>query len=707
MRLLVSWLRDFVAVTAPPEELAERLALRGFEVASVEPAPAGVQPPWAQAVSDVDGVIDFEVTANRPDCLSVLGFAREVATLYDLPLRPATPSASTRARAADASLPVVEVTIEDPERCPRYAAAMAAVTPSLSPQWMTARLEAAGIRPISPFVDITNYVLMELGHPTHAFDFARLSGGHIRVRRATPGETITTLDDVKRTLDEEMLVIADADRAQAMAGVMGGGLSEVSGDTRIVAFESAYFQPASVRRTSKRLQLKTEASSRFERGADINAPVAALERALQLMELIGAGRRGAIVDRYPSPRGPRTLTLRRARIGLILGLTVTDAEVERILRSLGLSVSTRADGWSVEVPTFRVDLLREIDLIEEVGRHHGFERLEPAFPPMTMAAAPADPRIARNRAVRTTLAAAGLTEAITFGFMQARTAHQFIGESDAAQVVSIANPLTALFDVLRPSLLPGLLDVVAHNRRHGRRDVAVFEIGARFTLAGGERRSVGLAWTGAAASEHWSGSGREVDFFDVKGAIERLCTVLSVPVGWAPTTASSLTAGQAAAITVGDSVIGRIGLVLPKVVDSHGAPKQDKVFVAELDLEALDASRASHAWRDGAGTADETVRTLPRFPFVVRDLSIVVSEALSADSIRGTIHAAAEGAPAPLASIMFFDRYKGKGVAEDNVSLSVRLIFRSAERTLTDADVQQSFDRVRAELVERHGAVQR
>lgn len=703
MRLLVSWLRDFVAVTASPGELAEKLALRGFEVASVEPAPAGVLPPWTQAATGEDGLIDFEVTANRPDCLSVIGFAREVATLYDLPLQmPALPGLGTPT--IDASLPVVGVTIEDAERCPRYAAAMAAVTPTTSPRWLTARLEAAGIRSISPFVDITNYVLVELGHPMHAFDFARLSGGQIRVRRATTGETLVTLDGVKRALDPEMLVIADADRAQAVAGVMGGGESEVSGSTRVVVFESAYFQPASVRRTSKRLQLKTEASSRFERGTDINAPVAALERALQLMDATGAGRRGAVVDQYPSPRSPRSLTLRRARIGLILGLSVLDAEVERILRSLGLTVTPRADGWAVEVPTFRVDLLREIDLIEEVGRHHGFERLEPAFPPMTMAAAPVDPRTTRDRVIRTTLAAAGLTEAVTFGFIQSDVARQFVAGADAAQVVSIANPLTALFDVLRPSIVPGLLDVLAHNRRHGRRDVAIFEIGARFTLSGGERRGVGLAWTGAASPEHWSGTGRDVDFFDVKGAIEQLCAVLRVPVRWTPTPVPYLTAGQSAAIVAENTVIGLAGLMSSRIVDERGAPKQDKVFVAELDLEALETARAA---RDEAGASDEAVHPLPRFPFVVRDLSIVVPEALSADTIRGTIQAAAAGASAPLVSILFFDRYKGKGVAEDKVSLSVRLMFQSAERTLTDVDVQESFDRVRATLVQTHGAVQR
>lgn len=704
MRLLVSWVRDFVGVTASPDAIADTLALRGFEVAAIEPAPADVRPPWAQAATGADAVIDFEVTANRPDCLSVVGFAREIATAFGVPLRPAPLPTNPPASEHDPALPLVQVRLEDAERCPRYAAAMASVTPTASPAWMTARLQAAGVRPISPFVDLTNYVLIELGHPMHAFDFARLGGGELRIRRASAGESITTLDGVVRTLDDQMLVIADADRAQAVAGVMGGGVSEVSDATRVVVFESACFQPASVRRTSKRLQLKTEASARFERGADVNAPVVAIERALALMEVIGAGRRGALVDCYPSPRGPRAVLLRRARIGRVLGLTVPDAEVVRILTALGLTVSPHDEGWLVTVPTFRVDLVREVDLIEEVGRHFGFDRLEPAFPPMTMAAAAADPRVTRDREIRSALAGAGLTEAVTFGFMEGAVARRFLPESDAAHVVAIANPLTALFDVLRPTLVPGLIDVLAHNRRHGRRDIAIFEIGARFTTSLGERRGVGIAWTGAAAAEHWSGSGREVDFYDVKGVVERLCEVLQVPVRWDAVSAPYLTPGQAAAVAVGDRVVGVAGLVLARVVDERGAPRQDKVYVAELDLEAIEAVKAA---RRATAPPVDAVRPLPRFPSVVRDLSVVVADTLSADSIRGTIQAAADGAPAPLVATAFFDRYTGKGVPEEAVSLSVRLTFQSAERTLTDTDVQQSFDRIRAALAREHGAVQR
>ncbi len=413
MRLLVSWLRDFVDVQASPEEIAATLGLRGFEVASIEPLGGG------------DAVIDFEVTANRPDCLSVLGLAREVATALDLPL--ALPSYEPGAkvglvRATTGEHARLKVTIEDAELCPRYAAAIADVTIGPSPSWMVARLQAAGVRPISSIVDITNYVLLELGHPMHAFDLATLAGGELRIRRAKPGERITTLDGTERKLEPDMLVIADANRAQAVAGVMGGAASEVSSATRAVAIESAYFKPASVRRTSKRLGLKTEASSRFERGADIGAPVVALERAMALMQQIGAGRTdGAIVDRYPQPRDGVTIHLRRGRIARLLGATVGDGETVRILSALGLAVTPAADGWDVVAPTFRVDLVREADLIEEVGRHYGFDRLAPSFPALTVPAPAPDPRIPRDQLVRRVLTAAGLSEAVTFGFIEAQS----------------------------------------------------------------------------------------------------------------------------------------------------------------------------------------------------------------------------------------------------------------------------------------------
>jgi phenylalanyl-tRNA synthetase beta chain len=709
MRLVLSWLREFVDVPASAEEIAEKIGLRGFEVASIESIGGG------------DAVIDFEITANRPDCLSVLGLAREVATAYDRPIT--TPSTDAGARVRLATLPIgesdrVAVTIEDEELCPRYAASVADVTFGPSPAWLAARLQAAGVRPISTIVDITNYVNLEIGQPMHAFDLARLAGADIRVRRAKQGETIRTLDGVDRTLDHETLVIADRDRAQAVAGVMGGAASEVSAGTKTVVFESACFKPASVRRTSKRLGLKTEASSRFERGADIGAQVVAIQRAVALMEQIDAGcPTGPIVDRYPRPPEPKRLHLRRERLARVLGVSVPDAEVTRILRGLGLDVTPAGDGWDGIAPTYRVDLLREADLIEEVGRHFGFDKLEATFPVMTQPAPAPDARIPRDQLVRRVLTAAGFSEAVTFGFIEAKAAELFVAsgthsaqsESSSADAaastftpVVIANPLSAKFDTLRPSLLPGLVDVVAHNRRHGRRDVRLFEIGTRFA-ADGETRGVAVAWTGGTSGEHWSGGAREVDFYDVKGVADHLCAALEVPVRFEPVRVGFLVTGRTASMVVVDgpergAVIGLAGQVRPAVADARGLPRQDSLFVAEMNLDRLQRARVA---------LSDAARPLPRHPFVVRDLSVVVSNALPAEIIRGTILAASRNLPAPLVASSVFDRYQGKGVPEGGVSHSVRLTFQAPDRTLTDAEVQQSVEAILAALVREHQAVQR
>jgi phenylalanyl-tRNA synthetase beta chain len=691
MRLVISWLRDFVDAPETPAAIAETLALRGFEVAGIQ---------------DVDGeaVIDFEVTANRPDCLSVIGLAREVATVYDRPLRLPSTDPGARIRvAAIAAEPAARltVTIEEAELCPRYAAAVAEVTIGRSPEWMAARLLAADVRPISTIVDITNYVNLEIGQPMHAFDLDTLAGPEIRVRRARAGEAITTLDGVDRKLDPEMLVIADRDRAQAVAGVMGGAASEVSSRTKRIALESAYFHPPSVRRTSKRLGLKTEASTRFERGADIGAQVVAIQRAAALMQQIGAGAlRGGVVDCFPRPRAETTLRLRRERLARLLGTHVPDADVVRILARLGLEVRSDSDGWFVGIPTFRVDLRREADLIEEVGRHYGFDRLEPAFPPITQPSPPPDVRVPRDQLVRRVLTAAGLTESVTFGFIEAKAAHLFAAAGTAS--VAIANPLSAKFDTLRASLLPGLVDAVAHNRRHGRRDVRLFEIGTCFA-PDGEWRAVGVALTGLRSNEHWSEGGREVDFFDAKGIVEQLCSASAVPVRFERSEHAALVDGETASVVVdagpGEGIrLGIIGSLRPSIGDARGLPAKDRVVVAQLNLDEL--ARARLALSDSA-------QPLPRYPSTSRDLSIIVADSLPAAIIRGTIQAASRGLAAPLVDIRFFDRYQGKGIPDGTISLSVRLTFQAADRTLTDAEVQESFDTILAALVREHAAVQR
>ena len=681
MKVLVSWLREFVDVPGTPDAIAATMSVRGFAVESVE-------------ASDDDTVIDFEVTANRPDCLSVNGIAREVAAAYGLQVRRPAVGASSLALASlkSADQGDIDIAIDNPELCLRYAGAVVDVTVGPSPDWMQARLRAAGVRPISNIVDVTNYVLLELGQPMHAFDHARLGGGQIRVRVAGAGETIRTLDGQMRQLTPDMLVIADAERPVAVAGVMGGAESEVGVESRTIVLESAYFNPLSVRRTSKALGLKTEASIRFERGADPRLPVTAMERACALLEQVGAGTaRGTVIDRYPTRVEPGVRRLRRQRVEKLLGTSIPDADIRRILESLGFALREAEGGWDVTVPTRRIDVLREVDLIEEVARHYGFDRIPVTFPALTVAPPAIDPRITQVRALRTFMTGAGFSEAMTFGFIAQSAAAPFAREGE---VVPIANPLSENFGVLRPSLLPGLVAAVAHNRRREQRDVRLFEIGARFSRSRGERRSIACAWTGAIGGDHWSGGTRDVDYFDMQGLVERVCRALRVPARTEPVHDAWLVTGRAAALMRDDTRIGALGQLEPSIAEQHGVPAGDAVYVAELDLDAADA----------ADSRDVHIEPLPRHPSVTRDISILIDETLAAATVRQTV---IEHAPGTLARVKEFDRYQGKGVPEGKVSLSLRLTFRASDRTLTDAEVQKAMEAVMTALQERHGAVQR
>lgn len=716
MRLLVSWLRELVDVPVDVPELWAALQRAGFEVATVEAVPG--------SDDAADAVIDFEITANRPDCLSVLGFAREVATIYDLPFEPPDSRLRTPADVSEGTREL-RVTLEDAERCPRYAAALADVTIAPSPAWLARRLHAAGIRAINNVVDVTNCVLLELGQPMHAFDFRKLARNELVIRCARPGERVRTLDGIDRALAEGMLVIADAERAQAIGGVMGGEASEVSNETHVIALEAAYFAPLSVRRTSKRLGLSTEASHRFERGTDIEMPVTALLRALELLEQIGAGkRRDSIIDCYPTPWTPRSIELVDRHTTRLVGVSVPTAETERILTKLGFSITPQPKSapssaepsaeWLVSAPSWRGDVTREVDLIEEVARIYGYDRIPDTFPTLAEAPPRVVRRLERDHTVRRVLLASGFNECVTFSFIEQSAGALFAGEKD---LVPIANPLSEKFAVLRPSILPGLLDSLGHNRRHGRQDVKLFELGSCFSASAGERRMVGLVWTGAASAEHWSRSGRSADFYDVKGACELLGRVLGVPLRFEPAVTAGFDAGTAAAIVAsvndrpsvglnpgataepanGTSLrIGTVGLISAQTTAARETPGTERVYAAEIDLDLLEPFFSlGH---------DLHVAPLPRQPSVVRDLSIVVDVGLPADQVRGTIRAAA---PPTLVSVQEFDRYQGKGVEEGRVSLSLRLTFQDPDRTLTDAEVQEATDKILAALAGAHGARQR
>lgn len=706
MKILVSWLREFVDLPGTPEDLARDLSLRGFALEGMAPAPPGARRPGQPA--GPDAVLDVEVTPNRPDAMSVLGIAREVATMYGLPLRtpvrepvggrPSAAGGRENPLALAALEPVatsdIAVQIDAPDLCPRYAAAVADVTIGPSPAWMQARLAACGVRPISNVVDVTNYVNLELGQPMHAFDLARLAGRRIVVRTARAGERITTLDDEARALMPDMLVIADAERAQAIAGVMGGADSEVSSASKAIVFESAWFRPASVRRTSRRLALRTEASMRFERGGDIGMTLTAMERAVALVALIGGGTpRGTVVDACPQPHQPRVLTLRRDAVRRLLGHDVPASDIERILTSLGFVLAPAAGGgWQVTTPPWRVDCLRAVDLVEEVGRHYGLDRLPATFPPLAEAAHPPDPRITRDRRLRRLLTGAGFSEALTFGFVAAGAAAPFAAADD---MVAIANPLSENYGVLRPSVLPGLVAALAHNRRRERRDVRLFEIGNRFSRRAGERRALAFAWTGAGVEEHFSAKPRPADLFDAKGVVELVCGALGVDPRVTAADVPWLVPGRAAGVSVEGATVGVVGLLRPAIGDAHDVPSGEEIYVAEIDLDAIAALAPAGAWR---------VQPLPRFPSIVRDLSLLVDDSLPAETVRGTIRSVA---PATLVRVREFDRYQGKGIPDGQVSLSVRLTFQSPERTLTDAEIQAAMDAIVAGLRARHGAVQR
>ena len=695
MKVLLSWLREYADVTATAEEIATLMGVRGFAVEGLD------------RVGE-DSIIDFEVTGNRPDCMSVVGIAREVATAYDLPLKGSgiwdqgSGIGDRGSGSADPGSQIPDplsftVAIDAPDLCTRYVGALADVTIGPSPDWMQQRLTAGGIRPISNIVDITNYVLLELGQPMHAFDLAKIGERTIRVRRAHDQERLRTLDDTDRTLDGDMLVIADAREPIAVGGVKGGALSEITSATRTIVFEAAHFNPLSVRRTSRKLGLKTDASMRFERGTDPNLPPLAMQRALALLEQIGAGTtRGPIVDCHPVTVEPRILVLREARLRGLLGAEVDGADVMRLLTRLGFRVGLERDGWEITVPTRRVDVQREVDLIEEIARHVGLDRIPSTYPKPSTGPRPSDPRIAQARRLRSVMTGIGFSEAMTFGFVGEAEAAPFAAEGDAreADTVPIANPLSENFAVLRPSALPGLISAVAHNRRREQRDVRLFEIGNRFSRSKGERRSLACVWTGAAGGDHWSGGRRDVDFFDIKAVAERVALALGIDVRTEAHAESWLAPGRAAALLTGTTRIATFGQVQPAIAERHGLPPADPVYVAEIDLDAADA----------AGGRARRVTPLPRFPSVTRDIAILVADTLPAAQIRATIRAAA---PATLATVREFDRYQGKGVPDAQISLALRLTFRSPDRTLTDSEVQAAMDAILGALATHHHAVQR
>ncbi len=643
-----------------------------------------------------DWILEVEVTPNRPDCLSVVGVAREVAALAGAPFR--SPSIQVTEGEGDAAS-LASVVVEDPELCPRYAArVITGLTVAPSPPWLAQRLRAMGLRPINNLVDATNYVLWELGHPLHAFDYDTVAGHTIVVRRARPAERIVTLDGQERELTDSVLLIADPERAIGIAGVMGGANTEVTGSTRTVLLESAYFQPVSIRRAARSLGLSTEAAYRFERGADIEGLREALDRAAQMMADLGGGSVAkGVLDAYASPRPPLRVPLRLERIQRVIGSCPPRAEVVAILRRLGFGVEDRPAA-AVEVPSFRRDIKIEDDLVEEVIRVWGYDRIPSSLTSGRLPLVRRPPVLLQADRVRRALVGAGLAEAITMSFVDPGRLGLLGWDPASAALLALRNPLSRERSVLRPTLVAGLLELVAGNRRRQSADVRCFEIGRVFAPGGPEGLAqedlrVGLALTGMRAPRSWYQEREEADLYDAKGLAEHVLLALGVEAYEAcPRDLPFLEAGRGAEFVVAGEPVGWFGEVSLPVREALDLDAP--VHLAELSLDRL----------RGVPARAIRYRPLPRFPAVQRDVALVVAAEVPAADVTRAIRAVEEPL---LRQVVLFDVYTGDQVPAGKKSLAYMLVYQADERTLTDREVDELHARIVARLRRELGATLR
>jgi phenylalanyl-tRNA synthetase beta chain len=594
MKISYNWLKDFVEIAETPSQLSERFTSVGLAVDALENM-------------GNDALFELDVPTNRPDCLSHLGVAREAAAIHGLELKPPKVELhEDKRRAGD----VFSISIADADLCARYCGRyIAGVKIGHSPKWLKERLDLLGIRSINNVADITNYVMLELGQPLHAFDANTLDRQQIIVRRANFEERMTTLDGVERELNPSMLVIADASHAVAVAGVMGGAETEISASTTKVLLESANFDPLSIRKTSRALGLSSEASYRFERGADVEMARFACNRAAALIqELAGGSVYRDVIDVYPRHRRPIVATLRRKRIEAFLGTAVDDAVVERIFHRLGFSPARTHDGWSVEVPSYRLDISCEEDLLEEIARHHGFDKF-PATLPKWSGFGAGLPSESNERLLRSRLEAAGYSETIPIVFSDKATELKFRPDTKPVELV---NPMAEDESVLRTSLVSSMLRTIQWNANRGIRDVQFYEIGKSYGHDG-ECRFLIIAATGSLRSKSVHESERGFDFYDLKGDVTDILDAFSIKFHEvADSIPSYYHPGRAA--RVGDVMV--FGELHPDCAAEYKF--KNRVYIGEVDLDLLFESspRAS-------------IAAVPRFPSIRRDFSLLLNKALA------------------------------------------------------------------------------
>lgn len=639
-------------------------------------------------------VLDVYVGPNRPDCMSMLGLAREIHALFDAPLLKGfaellDPSAATVAGSAGEppASELLSLGIEDPVGCPRFTASVVrGIKIGPSPHWLQRRLYFAGVRPISNVVDVTNYVMLEVGQPLHAFDRQRLQSDRIVVRRAHDGERIRTLDGDERTLTPAMMVVTDGQRARSLAGIMGGEDSEITDATTEVILEGANWDRASIRLTSGALNLSSEASRRFGRGVDPDITALGVSRATKLtLELAGGKAAAGLVDEYPGRQELRSITVRAQQISSLIGMTYSRDQTMDILDRLGFQVSARDGFIDTTVPGWRrFDVEAWQDLAEEVARVVGYEEL----PATMLRGAVPDPRpdgdagFADELKARRTLAAAGLQEVITYSLLEPEYQKPFSDETP----IPIANPQSSEQSALRTSLLPSLVIPLRNNLRQRER-VLLFELARTWHgqlpepgKLPDERRHVGIAMCGPRAPAHWSGASADLDFFDLKGVVDSLCAAFHASVSYAPARHPSMHPGRTASVSVGDQKLGIVGQLHPALAEKLDLEGKT-VLVAELDFEVLLQVRQPLL----------SVATPSRYPPADRDIALIVEEQVNHADVESAIREAAQPL---LESVSLFDIYRGESIPSGRKSLAYALRYRAPDRTLSEDEVVSAHARV-------------
>lgn len=687
MNISYNWLKELIEIDLPPAELAQKLTNAGHAVDGVHEA-------------GDDFVFDVDLTSNRPDCLSHNGIAREIGAITGSKVQ----SPESKVANAEPGENNGLVTIADSDLCHRFTARVIRnVKIGPSPEWLVKRLEAIGERAINNVADITNYVMHELGQPMHSFDLNKLAEKRIVVRRARAGETITTLDEVERNLDTTMLAICDAEKPVAVGGVMGGLDTGISDETTDVLLEVAYFKRENIRQTSRKLGLVTEASYRFERGVDIENLARASNRATELICELAGGEAGEFVDVYPTKFVPNEVASGDIQYATkrLTGLDIETAEILRILESLGIS---SPDGKNFTSPSWRHDIGIEEDLVEEAARIYGYDKIAEELPPAYGAGElqPAEPRKIK---LRQNLSELGFDEAISYSFIDTKfdatfeTLPGIIDEKTEEHFVTLQDSVIEGAVRMRPSLLSGLLDAVRTNLNQQRRDVKLFEIGKVFASKTGEdnlpteKELFSVVLTGGEVSQGRAMVSRELDFYDLKGAVE--AALESVGLRNAEFSAEDvkhLRKGQSASISLGGKKIGYLGRVSDEI--SAGYKFRQPVYVAELDLQAAMAEER----------APVLYHPLAKYPSIVRDVSLLVKRTTSLAEIRKAI--TDQGAEI-CRSVEFVDIYEGKGMAEDERSVTIRLSYRSDERTLIETEVDAIHQQIMGNLQEILGLRQR